>query len=254
MAKYSFSAAETFAVWRNNHERCWLCRRPLSLPDCTVDHVLPERLLSNDDERAEVLHQFGLSPSFQINGFENWLPAHSWCNSSKSDLVLDYSGGLQVILQKLSGRAQRTAAMAENLKTQVRKGRVLGPLGAALADGSIAESDLGSFLARYGYSLGRAQLPDEIVLLSGGEWLFVKDIRREGLCQCERNACVGSDAKVYCYFGPDLSDWVVATGLYHRCYDEVVVCHRCGQRHKRGHIGKANLCSRPYANQNLQTD
>ena len=254
MAKYSFSAAETFAVWRNNYERCWLCHRPLSLTECTVDHVLPERLIENDEERAAVFRLFGLDSSFELNSFENWLPAHNWCNGKKSDVVLDYSGGVQIVLQKLREHAHRTATMAANLQSQTTKGRVLGPLGAALSSGSLTEFELGSFLSRYGYSLGRAELPDEIILLSGGKWYLVKDIRREGFCQCERYACVESDRKVYCYFGTDLSDWVVGTGLYYKCYDEVVVCHRCGQKHKRGHIGKTGYCDCPYASQSLQTD
>lgn len=254
MAKYKFSSEETFAVWRNNYERCWLCHRPVTLDDCTIDHLIPESLLDDDSQRAKVFDLYGLDVAFDINSFENWLPAHNWCNTTKSNLVLEYSSGMKIVMQKLRERAPRTAAMAANLKAMNNKGRVLGPLGAALTNGSLKESDFSKFLLRYGYSLRRAELSDEILLLSNGKWIFVKDIRREGICLCERDVCVDSNKKIYCYFGSDLSEWVIGAGLYYKCYDEYILCHRCGENHKRGHIGREGICGRPYLNQELQSD
>ena len=82
----------------------------------------------------------------------------------------------------------------------------------------------------------------------------VDELQREGYCQCERANCVGKKGKVYCYFGRDLAPWVVGTGLYKECYDEVMVCPRCDREHKRGHIGSSWACGRPYASQATRTD
>lgn len=30
------------------------------------------------------------------------------------------------------------------------------------------------------------------------------------------------------------------------CYDQKILCPRCGKRHKRGHVGKLRVCDRPY--------
>lgn len=67
-------------------------------------------------------------------------------------------------------------------------------------------------------------------------------------------ACVDSAGKVYCYFPRDLSPWVITTGLYKKCYDEIVDCPRCAAQHKRGHIGRDGICGRPFRDQESQTD
>jgi hypothetical protein len=94
----------------------------------------------------------------------------------------------------------------------------------------------------------------EIVLLEGGYWLHRNEIAAEGPCRCERQHCAGSERKMYCYFRPDLSQWVTRKGLYHKCYDELIDCPRCHMRHKRGHVGRLSDCGVPFRNQELQTD
>lgn len=87
---------------------------------------------------------------------------------------------------------------------------------------------------------GSAALPEEIVA--------------EGFCQCERMRCVDMANRVYCRWTKDQSNWVIKTRLYWRCYDELIVCSRCGMTHKRGHIGKRGSCNAPYANQEEHAD
>jgi HNH endonuclease len=82
----------------------------------------------------------------------------------------------------------------------------------------------------------------ELIPLDSGYWLNRADIAFEGLCQCERVACVDHSSKVYCYFPKWLSTWVLNKQLYWRCYDEIVQCPKCGKQHKRGHIGRKDVC------------
>lgn len=254
MSQYKFSDAEKYAVWKHNQERCWLCHRPLALRDCVVDHVLPESLLWNKDKQIEAFTMYNLSKEFNINGFENWLPAHNWCNCKKSDHLMQYSGLMQGCIETLIKRAPVVKRMAERLASGKAKSFVLGKLSACMESGEITTEDLKSLLLRYGFTLEKASLDDGIILLSGRKWVHINEVRREGLCECERMTCVDSKEKVYCYFGPELSDWVVGTGLYYKCYDEVVECPRCGEPHKRGHIGKDKFCGRPFADQATRSD
>ncbi len=92
------------------------------------------------------------------------------------------------------------------------------------------------------------------IQLDNGEAAYAEDIVSEGYCQCERDTCIAHNQKVYCYWPKWLSDWVINKHLYWRCYDEYIICHRCGKEHKRGHIGKINKCAKPYKNQDQQID
>ena len=94
----------------------------------------------------------------------------------------------------------------------------------------------------------------DILVLNNRHWVFRSEVVRECYCHCEQNKCVGEDKKVYCYFSPDMSTWVVKKGLFFRCYDEVITCSRCGRLHKRGHVGSDRFCDRPFLDQVNQCD
>ena len=97
----------------------------------------------------------------------------------------------------------------------------------------------------------REKLP---IALDIGKVIFPSQIVAEGYCSCERNACVDSSQKVYCYFTKENSRWVITKRLYWRCYDKLIRCPRCRRKHKRGHIGRRGRCGGPYAHQILQRD
>lgn len=84
------------------------------------------------------------------------------------------------------------------------------------------------------------------VPLSTGDFLPTTMIAAQGLCECERSACVGRASRQYCFWSKDLSKWVIEKRLYRACYDEPVRCKRCRGRHKRGLIGAAGVCGKPY--------
>ncbi|WP_437549673.1 CHAT domain-containing protein [Sorangium sp. So ce367] len=97
----------------------------------------------------------------------------------------------------------------------------------------------------------RNQLP---IPLDDGSVVLPQEVVAEGQCRCERNACVGFDRKVYCYFKSGLSKWVIVKNLYWRCYDEIIRCPRCRRQHKRGHVGRPRICRVPYRHPVLQRD
>jgi len=97
----------------------------------------------------------------------------------------------------------------------------------------------------------RERLP---IPLDTGAVVLPADVVAEGLCSCERDACVDADRKVYCCWVRGLSRWVLTKRLYYRCYDELIRCPRCKRKHKRGHIGRKGTCARPYTHPILQRD
>ncbi len=111
--------------------------------------------------------------------------------------------------------------------------------------------------------IGKLEIPDvqdsatrlmNAIPLDTGYAVTREQIATEGRCTCEREACVDHESKTYCYWPKHLSTWVVTKRLYWRCYDEIIVCPKCNDRHKRGHVGKLGVCAKPFNDQENQED
>ena len=254
MNKRKFTHAERYAVWHCHDRRCWQCNEPLRLEDTTIDHFIPESLLENDEGRLTIFDDYGLTESFNINGFENWLPCHGVCNQKKGSKVPRFVPGLQLVLYQLMKNAPEVKRTALKISANTNFDRIFGSILSALEGGKIGLDDLRELFGRVFEEPAPLVYPEEIIVLNNGYWMFRKDIAREGVCTCERKVCVESKEKVYCYFRPDLPSWVIKSGLFSKCYDEIIQCNRCPTQHKRGHIGKDGVCLKPYLNQELQID
>lgn len=253
-AKRRFSYAERYAVWLCHGPKCSYCTKPLELIDTTIDHQLPESLLYDDARRAAVFEEYGLPEDFNINGYENWLPCHHRCNQAKGSEVPEFVPGIKKIIERLRKKAQQVARVADSVALNVAKDKVFSTLFAALEEQTITVLDLDQLLDAFVRDPKAAGVPDDVIILDNGRWVKRENIVSEGYCRCEQNFCVGRKNKVYCYFEARLSPWVVKTGLFWRCYDEFIECPRCSRKHKRGHIGRADVCGKPYANQEAQSD
>lgn len=253
--KRKFSHAEKYAIWHCHGRRCWLCEEPLEIPAMSVDHFLPESLLNDRSKLADTLYDHGLADGFDINGFENLLPAHRWCNERKGSHTFGFVPANLVVLNRLNSRAGEVTSLVRKIESDEGKSRLFGIIMSGLERGTLSRSDLDSVISMVKEEPFSDFERSEILLLDNGYWLFRSDIVLEGYCKCEQNTCAGTDKKVYCYFGPDQSDWVVKKGLYIRCYDEITECPRCGRQHKRGHIGSGRFsCGSPFRDQVNQCD
>ncbi len=252
--KRKFSYPGRYAVWHCNGQRCWLCQAPLRLVEVTIDHVLPESLLDDEDKRQAILAYYGLPKDFNINSYENWLPCHHYCNQSKGDRAVAFVPGIKLIIDGLRKRASEAERTARAVSADVAKDKVFKTVFAALERQTITVRDLDELLNAFVENPAKAGVPEDVIILDSGYWVPRDQIVREGTCCCERNACVGHSDKVYCYFPSSLSTWVINKGLFWKCYDEVISCPRCSDQHKRGHIGREGVCGRPYLNQDTQSD
>lgn len=109
MSTYRFSDAERYAVFTVHGERCWLCGEPVGMLEMEVDHVIP-KALEGRPELADLLQQLGLPNDFNLNHFNNWMPAHRRCNREKSDAIFRPSPIIQL---KLQGAAEKTGKAEE---------------------------------------------------------------------------------------------------------------------------------------------
>jgi len=255
MSKRIFTAFERYAIWKCHEERCWLCSEPLSYKETTIDHFFPESLLEDDQKRKTILFEYGLVDDyFNINGFENWLPSHSICNQKKTIKIPKFIPGNSFVLDQRIKKSKRVRQTVTKLSANKKNDKIFLFLLNALESEIISFEDLIEFIKPFSDSENIQFIPNDLILLSGGYWVYRKDIAREGLCECERNHCVESNEKRYCYFSRNLSSWVIKAGLYYKCYDEIITCPRCKQQHKRGHLGKKDICGVPFNFQELQID
>ncbi|MEI9946432.1 MAG: hypothetical protein WDN26_19705 [Chitinophagaceae bacterium] len=255
MNKKTFTPFERYAIWKCHEERCWLCIQPLSYRETTIDHFFPEELLEDNQRRTRILIEYGLNDeTFNINGFENWLPAHTKCNQLKATKTPKFIPGYAIILENLISKAEKVKKTVLKLTENKNKDKVFLALLNALEIGVISFEDLLEFIKPIGDKKNIQFISKDLILLSGGYWIYRQNIAYEGFCKCKKNHCVESSEKLYCYFSTSQSQWVITTGLFYKCYDEIIICPRCQQKHKRGHVGKIRICGLPYLNQELQTD
>jgi len=252
--KRKFTHAERYAVWRVHERRCWLCREPLRLIETTIDHVVPESLLNDQKKLIAVLKDYGLPDGFKVNGFENWLPCHSHCNQAKASATFESVPATRIILDRLIRLAAEVQRQSDSIRANAAKDELFARIFVALEQKTITVADFRELFEDLDSPLPSSKEPSEIILLDNGYWVFRRDIAYEGSCRCERESCVDRSTKVHSVFPRILSAWVIAKGLYWKCYDEIVLCPRCSRRHKRGHIGRVNRCDHPYADQERQTD
>lgn len=146
MPKYRFSPAQRYAIWLHHEQRCWFCEEPLRLADVTVDHVIPESMQDAPEQLSSLLVDYDLPVSFQINGYENWLPTHSRCNSEKSSRVFKMVPAYRPLFDHLIRTAAAVGRTAAAVKRNVTKDKIFAKLATAIDEGDLSLTDLSDFL------------------------------------------------------------------------------------------------------------
>ena len=113
-----------------------------------VDHILPEALLKpeNEKERIKVLKDFGLDEKFEINSYENWLPAHGHCNNKKHDHVFRPTPLIQIFLDQARNKAPKAMQAEANLLRNRKLDKSVARLS---QDGSIPLAEIYDLVQRY---------------------------------------------------------------------------------------------------------
>jgi hypothetical protein len=146
MSKYQFSLNQRHAVYKVNDHRCQWCGKPLEYLDFHVDHILPEELLNDDERLKKVKASYGLDDQFDINNYENWIPAHPNCNHRKSDSAYDGLPIIKTILDKSIKLKSEAVNVEEKLKNEPKKAKVLVQLQKALENKVLSEEDVAAVL------------------------------------------------------------------------------------------------------------
>lgn len=100
-----------------------------------VDHILPEHLFKTPTLFDAARSALGLPESFDLNSFENWMPACSPCNGKKSSLQFEPSLLFQVVLQNLAKKADKARRICDEVIGTRRLSLALGTLEKAQESG-----------------------------------------------------------------------------------------------------------------------
>jgi hypothetical protein len=115
VSKKVFNKFERFAVYNCHDNKCYICRRPISYLEYEIDHVIPESLLDRPNELTAVLIRFGLPHSFDLNSFDNWLPACGPCNRTKSNKVFEPTIAIQEAIRKAKEVSHQAKTIVEQM-------------------------------------------------------------------------------------------------------------------------------------------
>jgi hypothetical protein len=115
MSQHKLTSAQRYAIFLVHGMKCYLCGVPLDLTSMAVDHVLPEHLLATPSLFDAAKSALGLPASFDINSFENWMPACGTCNGKKASLQFEPSLLIQVVLQRLAAKADQVRQLCDEV-------------------------------------------------------------------------------------------------------------------------------------------
>lgn len=135
MTKHRFSYIERYALWKAYDGRCFYCEEPLDFQDMTVDHVVPERYAQHPDELARIRRNYDIDetiPSFQVNDFSNWVPAHPRKCNTRKGAELFPKKMLLLILHEVQRKLPRVREQLRVLQIARGRANMLGSLGAAI--------------------------------------------------------------------------------------------------------------------------
>lgn len=102
-----------------------------------VDHILPESLGSEPEAFASARISYGLPESFDLNSFDNWLPACPPCNNRKRDAVFKALPIFAVELKKASDKAEQARVVEAEVRSDQQLARAVTIIEVAHQQGAL---------------------------------------------------------------------------------------------------------------------
>jgi hypothetical protein len=160
MSRYQFSNEQRYAIFLVHGMKCYLCEVPLDLISMEVDHVVPEHLLATPSLFEAAKSALGLPASFDLNSFENWMPACGSCNRKKAARPFQPSLLIQVEMQRLAEKAGKARRLCDEVVSSRRVSIALSALERAQKNGRNFDGETRErLLALLGFASERALVP-----------------------------------------------------------------------------------------------
>jgi len=140
VAKRAFTVLERRAIWEAHERRSAYTGDPVDFADLHIDHVIPERTL-HDGTLPGLLARLDLPVDFDVNGYENLLPARPFENLRKGGEELD-EGSTRFFLGMARGKKSRVEELAARYRRDGARARVLMALETAGKQGEVSRDDV----------------------------------------------------------------------------------------------------------------
>lgn len=137
LKKRRFSPIERWVVFTIHGEKCYLDDHPIDLQSMQIDHIIPEFLLTQPEKLFEVLRQFGLPQTFDLNSYANWMPACGRHNNRKRCRVFEPTPLIQIHLQAAAEKMARAMEIEKKTVSNREIAAALNVLERAAFDGDI---------------------------------------------------------------------------------------------------------------------
>ena len=154
------------AVWEVHAKRCNYCREPLLFRALELDHIIPRKLAANTAEWSQLRSEECLDDNFDIDGFENLVPACRRCNAAKAAMA--FAPGRITIELNIARRFKpRIEELVRKLEEIDYRDRVHAALATGIASGQVKMEDLLQLEQKVRNDAG-------IFRLSPSAWLFAE--------------------------------------------------------------------------------
>ena len=137
LSDYKFKPSERYAVFTAHGETCYLCRQPIDMATFQVDHIIPERLASQPEAFVQARDSYGLPASFDLNTFENWMPACAACNNRKRGTLFKALPIFAIELRKASEKSSRAREIESDVRSDQQIGRAVAIIETAYQQGTL---------------------------------------------------------------------------------------------------------------------
>lgn len=142
MTRRTLTRAERFGVWKAWSGMCFWCREPALFKSCEIDHVIPLNAVQDANKKQKIRDLYSLNATFDFDNFENFVPAHSHCNRTKSFSLFDPSPAFLLHLNQVRSKAGLSMAIATTVEKDVGKQKLLTMIDAAVRKGDVTQDDI----------------------------------------------------------------------------------------------------------------
>jgi hypothetical protein len=108
----------------------------------TIDHILPESLLSKPTELLDALKEYGLAKTFEINSFENWVPAHSHCNATKRTTLYSSCPAMVKNLHEAGKKGKKARSRYNGIIKSLERGTAVSQIESLIELGKISKDEV----------------------------------------------------------------------------------------------------------------
>ena len=148
MNKYKFNLIERQSLYDAYDRRCFYCGELVYFRELQIDHIVPENLIQNKTKYEAFIFESGLSDSFKINSYQNWVPSHSRCNNRKSGAMFELKTTLYY-LGLVERKIEKILKIENSIKSKIDSDILLTTITLALSENKLDFSEIKSLVSQY---------------------------------------------------------------------------------------------------------